>query len=89
MSKRDFRKIKELEDYIYDPDTTTGDYAFCPNCSVSFNTSNIEVVDMREDDCDYGGLSSLWCFTQVALGSNVLFRTRTLLCRRIREGSVH
>lgn len=54
MSKRDFRKIEELKNYIYDPDTSTGDYAFCPNCSISFNTSNIEVVDMREDDCDYG-----------------------------------
>lgn len=54
MIKHDYREIKELEDYVYDPDTSTGDYEFCPNCGDAFKTSNIEVVDMQDDGCDYG-----------------------------------
>ena len=54
MVKHDYRDIKELKSYVYDPDTSTGDYELCPNCCVSFKTSNIEVVDMEDGDCDYG-----------------------------------
>lgn len=54
MTKRDYRDIKELEDYVYDSDTSKGDYEFCPNCDGAIKTSNIEVVDMQDGDCDYG-----------------------------------
>lgn len=54
MAKRDYRDTKELEDYAYDSDTSKGDYEFCPNCDGAIKTSNIEIVDMQDGDCDYG-----------------------------------
>ena len=52
--KCDYREAKGLKSYIYNPDTNSGDYEFCPNCDGAIKTSNIEVVDMQDGDCDYG-----------------------------------
>ena len=52
--KRDYREAKGLKSYIYNPDTNSGDYEFCPNCNGAIKTSNIEVADMQDGDCDYG-----------------------------------
>ena len=39
---------------IYSPYTDSGDSELCPNCNKWFSTSDIEVTDMRDGDCDYG-----------------------------------
>lgn len=79
MTKRDYREVKGLKSYIYNPDTNLGDYELCPGCDGAFKTSDIEIVDMQDGDYDYGVCpivafcsSCAWCQRIISNPNSVL-----------------